>query len=115
MNITHPSQITGKVALELRSRAGKTQMEFWGPFGVAKAMASGYEREKHRINEPLQILIYMHHICRFPVNAEHDEMLAAGAAINCVAEGMAALKKAAVIAEAAIDHLKSAQACVEEI
>lgn len=116
MEITSPGQITGPVAKKLRQDRGMTQTEFWAPVGVPyKGMASNYERDVHRISEPLQILIYLHHICRFPVGLDHNHMSAIGAVLNSGAQGLAKMKQATAIAEAAIDHLKSARSCMEEI
>lgn len=115
MEITSPSQITGAVARQLRIDRKMRQIDFWGPVGVPnKSMASSYEREIHRISEPVQLLVYLHHVCGFPVGQPHEVMLRLGAAMSSAGNGMTKLRQAAAIAEAAIDHLKSAQACMRD-
>lgn len=114
MEITRPDQIDGAAASQLRAAEKKSQPEFWGPFGISKSRASAYETGKRDIPEECKILIYLIHVCRFPIGLPHEVMLQIGAALNSAAEGMKKLKQAAVIAEAAIDHLKSAQKCMEE-
>jgi|GEM_PF-2702590 len=113
MEITSHDQITGSVAKQLRANLKMTQAEFWGVVGVAnKSVASSYEREIHRVSEPLQILLYLHHVCRFPINEPHSVMLQLGSAMSSLGTGIAKIKQATAIAEAAIDNLKSAQACM---
>lgn len=115
MDITSPSQITGAVARQLRVERKMRQTDFWAPVGVPnKSMASSYERELHRISEPVQMLIYMHHVCRIPVGQPHEIMLRLGAVTSSVKNGMEALGQAAAIAEIAVDALKSAQACMRD-
>lgn len=114
MEVTNPDQLCGSLVRQMRLEAGKTQGEFWGPLGVHKDRAITYENGRHKIGKPLQILIYLHHVCRFPVDLPHESMLMIGAAMGSLNSGVAKLKQATAIAEAAIDHLKSAQKCMEE-
>lgn len=115
MEITSPSQITGAVARQMRMSLKMRQIDFWRPIGVPnKSMASGYECEHHRISEPLQMLIYMHYVCRIPVGQPHEVMVRLGAVTSSVKSGMEALGQAAAIAEIAVDALKSAQACMRD-
>lgn len=113
MEITKPGQLTGPIIREMRQKAGKTQSEFWGPLGVNRSRASSYERENHKIDEPVQQLVYLHHICRFPVGLAHESMVMAGSVASGAAEGSDAIKRAIAIAEGGADVLRSAIACME--
>lgn len=112
MEITSPGQLTGSVIRGMREAVGKTQQEFWGPLGVSKGRASTYEREQHPISQTTQLLVYLHHVCGFPVSLEHEAMVAAGAVAGSAAKGIASIKRAAAIAEGGADTLRSALACL---
>ena len=114
MEVTNPGQLTGPSIRDMRLKAGKTQKEFWGPIGVSKGRASTYECGKHAIDGTVQHLVYLHHVCGFPLGLPHESMMLAGAAVKSISSGFGALKQATAIAEAAIDNLKSAQACMKE-
>lgn len=114
MEITQPQQLTGPIIRGMRNEAGLTQQAFWGPLGVTKSRGSSYEKELHKIDEPVQLLVYLFYVCKMPVNLPHDEMLLAITAINSVAGGADAIKRAIAIAEGASDNLKTALKCMEK-
>lgn len=110
MEITKPDQLTGQVIKQMREGSGKTQTEFWGPIGVSKSRGSGYERGTHGVDEPVQLLVYLHHVCGVPVNLPHEYMAAMGQVAQGVGLGITAIEKATAEALAAINNLKSAKA-----
>lgn len=114
MEISRPDQITGPIARQMRENMGLTQKQFWGPFGINKSRASGYETEKHEIDEPIQLLVYLHHVCRFPVNRPHDAMRRIGTVINNLGEGFEALDEALKGMEAAVEGLKTVRTSLED-
>jgi len=110
MEITKPDQLTGQVIKQMREGSGKTQTEFWGPIGVGKSRGSGYERGTHSVDEPVQLLVYLVHVCGIPVNLSHSAMLTMGNVANGIGNGITAIDEATAEALAAINNLKSAKA-----
>lgn len=113
MEVTHPDQLTGPIIRRIREEAGKTQAEFWGPLGVSKGRASTYESEKYPINESAKLLVYLHHVCGFPLGLPHDSMVIAAKVAAKVSDGCEAVRRAIAIAEAGADDLRASLACME--
>ena len=53
-------KITGLEALEIRSKLGMNQTDFWSPFGVTQSCGSRYESGRN-IPRPVQILLAAKH------------------------------------------------------
>lgn len=110
MEITKPDQVMGAVAKDMRLASGLTQTQFWGPLGVSKSRASNYENGVHTIDPPVQVLIYLRHVCGFPIADDHQSMVAAGRAAQATLEGSNAIKSAMEPVSAAITELSRAKA-----
>ena len=115
MEITHPDQIDGPAAREIRLALSKTQPDFWGALGVGKSTASSYESGRHKVPDPTKILIYLIYVCRFPAGLPHKDMLQIGGAMSMAASSLEQMKTATMIVEAAAANLKSAQKCMSGI
>lgn len=115
MEITNPDQLTGPVIREMREKAGLTQQQFWGPFGVGKSRASAYETGEHRIDRPAQLLVYLNHICGFPIGLPHSAMLVAGLIAGASGNAAKEIGQAAASIETAVGKLNQARQKLEEI
>lgn len=115
MEITSPDQLTGPVIREMRERMGMTLEAFWGPLGVGRSRGSTYETGVHRIDPPARLLVYLHHVCGFPVALPHDSMRVIGASANYIGEARMNMDAAAKLTQSAVNQLNNATHILGEI
>lgn len=59
--------ITPEDCVTLRKNLGMKQEEFWGAIGIGTSTGSGWERDRHRIPETVQVLIHAVHVAGVPM------------------------------------------------
>lgn len=85
--------ITADWIVAKREADGLGPEEFWGPIRVKRGSAHRYEKGC-LIPEHVRMLIYLHHVIGIPLNAEHQDLSAAGSIINSMVDAIAFLRNA---------------------
>lgn len=74
MNIKTEQEITPEVALELRTKSGLSQREFWEGVGSNQSSGHWFESNKRKaIPKPIRTLIFLKHVAQMPVSVSDEE------------------------------------------